>query len=44
MEDDIEADYLRIERAGIMDEGYWAAINGLDFEEDDHGKDRPELY
>jgi len=34
MEDDIEADYLRIERAGIMDEGYWAAINGLDFEED----------
>jgi hypothetical protein len=39
MEDDIEADYLRIERAGIMDEGYWAAINGLDFEEDDH--DRP---
>ena len=27
-----EQDYLRIEREGIQDEGYWAAVNGTEFE------------
>ena len=27
-----EHDYLRIEREGIQDEGYWAAVNGTEFE------------
>ena len=31
-EDTQEQDYLRIEREGIQDEGYWAAINGTEFE------------
>ena len=31
--DEIESEYLRIEREGITDEGYWAAINGTDFKE-----------
>ena len=28
---DIESLYIRIEREGISDEGYWAAVNGIDF-------------
>ena len=32
--------YYRIERQGMTDEGYWAAVNGTDFNEggtrDDH--------
>ena len=32
-EDTQEHDYLRIEREGIQDEGYWAAVNGIEFEE-----------
>ena len=31
-EDTQEQDYLRIEREGIQDEGYWAAVNGTEFE------------
>ena len=31
-EDTQEHDYLRIEREGIQDEGYWAAVNGTEFE------------
>ena len=31
-EDVQEQDYLRIEREGIQDEGYWAAVNGTEFE------------
>ena len=31
-EDTQEYDYLRIEREGIQDEGYWAAVNGTEFE------------
>ena len=31
-EDAQEQDYLRIEREGIQDEGYWAAVNGTEFE------------
>ena len=31
-EDVQEHDYLRIEREGIQDEGYWAAVNGTEFE------------
>ena len=31
-EDIQEQDYLRIEREGIQDEGYWAAVNGTEFE------------
>ena len=31
-EDMQEQDYLRIEREGIQDEGYWAAVNGTEFE------------
>ena len=31
-EDVQEQDYLRVEREGIRDEGYWAAVNGTEFE------------
>ena len=31
--DEIESEYLRMEREGMTDEGYWAAINGTYFEE-----------
>ena len=31
-EDIQEQDYLRIEREGMQDEGYWAAVNGTEFE------------
>ena len=31
-EDAQEQDYLRIEREGIQDEAYWAAVNGTEFE------------
>lgn len=31
-EDTQEQNYLRIEREGIQDEGYWAAVNGTEFE------------
>lgn len=31
--DQEEFEYLRIEREGMMDEAYWAAVNGIDFEE-----------
>ena len=31
-EEALEQDYLRIEREGIQDEGYWAAVNGTEFE------------
>ena len=31
-EDTQEQDYLRIEREGIQDEAYWAAVNGTEFE------------
>jgi hypothetical protein len=35
-EDTQEQDYLRIEREGIQDEGYWAAVNGTEFETEDY--------
>lgn len=34
---DIETLYLRTEREGMTDEGYWAAVNGMDFEGEHHG-------
>lgn len=30
--DEIESEYLILERQGMTDEGYWAAVNGTEFE------------
>lgn len=30
--DEIESEYLTIERQGMTDEGYWAAVNGTEFD------------
>ena len=30
--DEIESEYLMLERQGMTDEGYWAAVNGTEFE------------
>ena len=35
-EDTQEHDYLRIEREGTQDEGYWSAVNGTEFETEDY--------
>lgn len=31
--DEIESEYLILERQGMTDEGYWAAVNGTEFKE-----------
>lgn len=33
-----EQDYLDIEREGIQDEGYWAAVNGTEFDKEIYEK------
>ena len=38
--DDIEISYLRIEREGIQNEEQYAAINGIEFQEGEHGNGR----
>lgn len=30
--DEIESEYLIFERQGMTDEGYWAAVNGTEFD------------
>lgn len=35
---DIETLYIRIERQGMTDEGYWAAVNGTEFDKGICGK------
>lgn len=32
--DEIESEYLMLEREGMTDEGYWAAINGTEFDKE----------
>lgn len=32
-EEELERDYLCIEREGMVDEAYWDAVNGTDFVE-----------
>ena len=37
-EDTQEHDYLRIEREGMQDEGYWVAVNGTEFDKEIYDK------
>lgn len=36
--DEIESEYLILEREGIQNEGYWAAVNGIEFDEEIYEK------